>query len=86
MTRVTLPARCDRAATEALYPELSEALASGPCTIDGGEVRQVGLAILQLLASARKSSDALTISASPALADAARLAGLSQHLFGEEVQ
>jgi len=82
MTTFTLPERCDRAAAESLLPDLVEALASGATTVDASAVRQIGQAGLQLLASARKSHEGLAIVSSPALDEAARLTGLSQHLFG----
>lgn len=82
MTTFTLPERCDRAAAEALFPDLVEALGAGTTTIDGSAVRQIGHVGLQLLASARKGNDALVIVSSPALDEAARLTGLSHHLFG----
>lgn len=81
MTKFTLPERCDRAAAEALLPDLVEAIGTGAAEIDGSAVRQVSLALLQALASARKSHEALRIVPSPALRDAAELTGLSAHLF-----
>jgi len=81
MTTFTLPERCDRAAAEALLPDLVEALGAGAIEIDGNAVRQVSLALLQTLASARKSHEALRILPSPALRDAAELTGLATHLF-----
>ncbi len=56
MTRFTLPERCDRAATEALLPDLVEALGAGAAEIDASPVRQVSLALLQVLSSARNRS------------------------------
>lgn len=82
MTIFTLPERCDRAAAQALLPDLVEALGAGTTTIDGSAVRQIGHAALQLLASARKGNDALVVVGSPALDEAARLTGLTRHLFG----
>lgn len=81
MTIFTLPERCDRAAAQALLPDLVEALGAGAAEIDGHAVRQVSLALLQTLASARKSHEALRIMPSQALRDAADLTGLSAHLF-----
>ncbi len=81
MTTFTLPERCDRAAAEALLPDLVEALSAGAGEIDGSAVRQVSLALLQTLASARKSHEALRIVPSPMLRNAAELTGLSAHLF-----
>lgn len=82
MTPFTLPERCDRAAAAALLPDLVEALGRGTSEIDGTAVRQAGLALLQLLASARKGHEALHITASDALRDAAAITGLESHLFG----
>lgn len=86
MTTFTLPERCDRAAAEALLPDLIEALGSGTAVLDGSAVRQIGLAGLQILASARKSHEGLRIIGSEALGEAADLTGLSQHLFGAPAQ
>jgi len=84
MTTITLPQRCDRAAAEALLPELVAALGPAPIEIDGRDVMQIGLAMLQLLVSARHSGAGAAIAASPALDEAARLAGLAAEL-GDEV-
>lgn len=81
MTRFVLPERCDRAAAEALLPDLVEALGAGATEIDGSAVRQVSQALLQVLASARKSHDTVRILPSAALRDAAELTGLEAHLF-----
>lgn len=81
MASITLPARCDRAAAEALLPELRAAIGSGPIAIDGRAVSQVGEAVLQLLLAARRSGDGAVIEPSPALIEAARLAGVDAHLF-----
>jgi hypothetical protein len=81
MTTITLPPRCDRAAAEAMLPELQAALGAGALTIDGSAARQIGQAMLQLLASARISGNGAEIIASPGLRDAARLAGLEATLF-----
>lgn len=83
MNTVLLPAACTRTAAEALYPELLAAMGQGPVTIDGSGVTQVGQAVLQLLVSARRSGDGATIAPSPALLDAAELAGLTSELFDE---
>ena len=81
MTTITLPARCDRAAAEALLPEFQAAQGAGPIDIDASETRQIGQAMLQILISARRSGDGARIKASPALIEAARLTGLDQLLF-----
>ena len=83
MSSITLPARCDRAAAEAIWPELVAALGNGAIQIDGSGVEHVGQAVLQLLVSARRSGGGAEISASPALLDAARLTGLAPELFEE---
>lgn len=83
MNSVTLPARCDRAAAEAIWPELVAALGNGAIRIDGSAVQHVGQAFLQLLVSARRSGGGAVITASPALQDAANLTGLTGELFEE---
>lgn len=82
MTTLVLPARCDRAAAEALWPEMVAAVGGGAMTIDGTAVEQMGQAVLQLLVSARRSAGA-TIVPSPVLRDVAALTGLCTELFGE---
>lgn len=81
MNSITLPARCDRAAAEAIWPELVAAMSNGPTAIDGSAVEHVGQAALQLLVSARRSGGGAVIIASPALKDAAALTGLTTELF-----
>lgn len=81
MSSILLPARCDRAAAEALLPELVASLGSGPLHIDARECKQVGQSMLQLLVSARQTGDGAVIDPSSALRDAATLAGLSEELF-----
>ncbi|HZU63540.1 MAG TPA: STAS domain-containing protein [Novosphingobium sp.] len=81
MPTIQLPARCDRAATEALLPEFQAAQGSGVLSIDAAACQQVGQAMLQLLASARRSGDGAQITPSPALLEAARLTGLETLLF-----
>lgn len=83
MSTITLPARCDRAAAEAICPELVAAVGSGVTRIDGSGVEHVGQAVLQLLVSARRSGGGAVIAASPALLEAARLTGLTAELFEE---
>lgn len=82
MAPFNLPERCDRAAAAALLPDLVEALGQGTREIDGSQVRQAGLAVLQLLASARKDHETLQIVASDVLREAAQITGLENHLFG----
>lgn len=83
MAAITLPPRCDRAAADALLPQLVAASREGRIAIDGTGVQQVGQAVLQLLVAARTGTGGATIVASPALAEAGRLAGLSAELFEE---
>lgn len=81
MNTILLPARCDRAAAEALLPDFQAALGTGALTINASATQQVGQAMLQLLVSARRSCERTTIQPSPALIDAARLTGLEAVLF-----
>jgi hypothetical protein len=81
MTAIILPERCGRATAEALLPKLVAAMGSGQIEIDGSAVSQVGLAMLQLLVSARRTGQGAAITASRALLDAAQLAGLTTELF-----
>ncbi|RVU07847.1 STAS domain-containing protein [Novosphingobium umbonatum] len=81
MRNIVLPARCDRAATEALLPEFQAALGAGPLSIDASGTEQIGQAMLQLLISARRTGDGAKIIPSSALMDAARLTGLEHALF-----
>lgn len=72
MESITLPSRCDRNAAIALYPELRDGLASGPVSIDGSAVSQIGLAALQLLLSARQTADRTGQQLSMTLSDKSR--------------
>ena len=81
MSSITLPARCDRAAAEALLPEIIAALDSGPLHIDARECRQVGQAMLQLMVSARQTGAGAIIEPSSALREIAILSGLTDELF-----
>jgi len=81
MTAITLPARCDRAAAEALLPEFQSAQGSGILHIDASQTVQIGQSMLQLLVAARRGSDGAVIAPGPALLDAARLTGLESLLF-----
>ena len=83
MNSIILPARCDRAAAEAIWPELVAAMGGSPTAIDGSGVEHVGQAVLQLLVSARRSDGGATIAPSTALLDAAQLTGLTAELFEE---
>ncbi|HWU02027.1 MAG TPA: STAS domain-containing protein [Novosphingobium sp.] len=81
MRTIQLPARCDRAATEALLPEFLAAQGGGVLSIDASETRQIGQGMLQLLVSARRSGDGAHITPSAALIETARLTGLGNILF-----
>jgi anti-anti-sigma regulatory factor len=81
MNSITLPVRCDRAAAEALWPELAAAMGDAATRIDATAVEHVGQAMLQLLVSARRSGGGAVIASSPALRDAAALTGLTAELF-----
>jgi anti-anti-sigma regulatory factor len=83
MTRIILPARCDRAAASALLPDFVAPLGLDRLEIDASGVEQVGHAMLQLLASARASFEQFSIAPSPALREAAQLSGLAAHLLDE---
>lgn len=81
MNSITLPARCDRAATEALWPELVAAMSDDLTAIDATGVEHVGQAMLQLLVSARRSGGGAVITASPQFKEVAALTGLTSELF-----
>lgn len=81
MSAIVLPARCDRAAAEALWPEFVAAMGSEAIAVDGSRVTHVGQAMLQLLISARRSGAGARIAPSPALEEAARFTGLATELF-----
>jgi len=82
MSAISLPARCDRATVETLLPEFVAAMGA-PLSVDGSQVTHVSQALLQLLVSARRSSENVAIDPSPALRDAAVLTGLTHELFEE---
>ena len=81
MAAITLPARCDRAAADALLLDLLAAQGPGKIGIDGSRVEQIGQAMFQLLLSARQSGGGASITPSLAMAETARMAGLSAELF-----
>lgn len=83
MPSITLPPRCDRAAVDGLLHQVLAASREGRIEIDGSQVEQPGLALLQMLLSARRSGQGATIIASSALVEAGRLTGLSESLFAE---
>lgn len=81
MPTITLPSRCDRAAAEALLPEMVAALGSGVLHINARECSQIGQVMLQLLVSARRTGDGAVIDPSQSLRDTARQLGLETELF-----
>jgi len=81
MPMIHLPARCDRAAAEALLPQMLAARGPSPMRIDASAAEQIGQAMLQLLVSARTTGAGATITPSPALIETARATGLSTTLF-----
>jgi hypothetical protein len=83
MPTISLPPRCDRAAAEALLPEMIAALGMGTLKIDARDCTQVGQVMLQLLVSARRTGDGAMIDASALLRDTARRLGLSAELFDD---
>lgn len=83
MSAIVLPARCDRAAAQALWPEFVAAMGSAPIAIDGAAVTHAGQALLQLLVSARRTAGGARIAPSAALMEAAQLTGLASELFDE---
>jgi anti-anti-sigma regulatory factor len=72
MRTIQLPARCDRAAAEALLPEMQAALGSGMLQIDASATEQIGQAMLQLLVSAKRTGEGANIIPSTALIEASR--------------
>lgn len=84
MATIQLPPRCDRAAVAALLPEFRAAQGDEPLTVDARACQQAGQAALQLLLSARRTGAGAVIQPSPALREAARLAGLEAALLGED--
>lgn len=83
MTTISLPSRCDRAAAEALLPEMIAALGSGTLHIDASECAQIGQVMLQILVSARRTGEGAVIIPSPLLRDTARRLGLEAELFDD---
>lgn len=70
----TLPARCDRAAAATILPAIRSGIDSGAIAVDGGEVAQLGQAMLQLLLSARRTAMARGAAFSLTASDALRTA------------
>lgn len=83
MPTITLPSRCDRAAAEALLPEMVATIGAGVLTIDARACTQIGQVMLQLLVSARRTGEGAVIEASAALHDIATQLGLAGELFDE---
>jgi hypothetical protein len=81
MPTITLPQRCDRAAAEALLPEMIAALGSGALKIDARDCTVIGQVMLQVLVSARRTGDGAVITPSPALLETAERLGLEAELF-----
>lgn len=90
MRNISLAARLDQEAVRQSVAEMQQALQAGGAQIDGSAVEKIGLAGLSMLASAlRSASDASPVtlsSPSPALCQAARMAGLADSLsIGSEI-
>ena len=83
MPTISLPPQCDRAAAQALLPQMIAALGAGTMTIDASACTQIGQAVLQLLISARRTGDGAVINGSAHLCDFAHSLGLSAHLFDD---
>lgn len=81
MTAIVLPERCDMAVVQDLLPRLSAAAGPAIVEIDGRGVTKAGQALLQILVSARRTGSGARINPSPALREAAQLAGLHEILF-----
>ncbi|MBY0282364.1 MAG: STAS domain-containing protein [Sphingomonas sp.] len=83
-----LPVRCHRDAADEMLPLLRDGIAAGDVAIDGGEVTQLGQAMLQLLFSARKTAAnqgvGFAITASDAMRAALASAG-AEHLLDESM-
>jgi len=83
MPTISLPARCNRAAAEAILPEMIAALGAGMLTIDAHDCTQIGQVMLQILVSARRTGEGAVIDASPMLRETARRLGLEAELFDD---
>ncbi len=83
MPTISLPARCNRAAAEAILPEMIAALGAGQLTIDARDCTQIGQVMLQILVSARRTGEGAVIEASAMLRETARRLGLEAELFDD---
>jgi len=83
MPTISLPPRCDRAAAEALLPEMIAALGTGTLAIDARGCTQIGQVMLQILVAARRTGEGAVINASPVLRETARRLGLEAELFDD---
>jgi hypothetical protein len=83
MQSISLPSRCDRAAAEALLPEMIAALGSGPLAIDARDCTQIGQVMLQILVASRRTGEGAVIAASPHLRETACRLGLEAELFDD---
>jgi len=83
MPTISLPACCDRAAAQALLPQLIAALAVGGVIIDARACTRIGQAMLQVLISARRTGGGAVIEGSAHVRDTARQLGLWAQLFDD---
>ena len=83
MPVITLPPRCDRAAAEALLPEMVAALGTGALAIDARACTQIGQVMLQILVSARRTGEGAVIDGSAMLRETTRRLGLEAELFDD---
>ncbi|WP_420381473.1 chemotaxis protein CheX [Novosphingobium sp.] len=84
MPTISLPARCDRAAAQALLPQMiavQTVEVQGNLRIDARACTRIGQAMLQLLLSARRAG--AVIDGSPHLHATASQLGLTTPLFGD---
>lgn len=78
---IELPTHCDRSAAASLHPEFIEAMGSEPIVVDASRVERLGLAVLQLLVSAERTTGGLAIQCPSAqLRETLALAGLEEML------
>lgn len=78
MSKIDLPAHCDRSSASALLPEFTEAVGDTPIAVNASNVERLGLAVLALLVSAEQSGAGITLlNPSQSCRDALELAGLN---------